>query len=270
MRDATSGAPICACGLVYQVPPMLRDPIDTAARAAGWRIFTGRTYGGVALDTAMCPDCSKPATAAPDVPEADSTEQDPLFMHLPRTTAARVGIVAMLAVLATLLVGAAAFGFGKPGDHDKPIGQIKVVEPCTAAQAHANQGRGALGEHGTDQYRCRETKPGCFTWVWQYDGRPSSGKSYYKPTCPACKPSPSTPASSTAHASPSSSRSASAVASPSGSPTPPPASSTPVPVAQQLPITGVPTVVIGIATTGGLLIAAGAALVLGTIRRRRT
>jgi hypothetical protein len=279
MRDAISGAPICVCGQVYPVPPLLRDPIDTAARAAGWRIFTGRTYGGRQLDTAMCPACAAP-TAAPDVPVADTTEQDPLFMHLPRTTAARVGIVAMLAVLATLLVGAAAFG--SAADHDRSIGQIRVVEPCTAGQAHANQGRGALGEHGDAFYRCRETAPGCFQWKWQYDGRPKSGHTWSPRPCPACSPSPSkspstspaapqsTPASTSAHPSPSSSKSPSAAASPPESPRPPAVSSVPVPVADQLPVTGVPTVVFGIAATGLLLIIVGAVLLIVPFRRRRT
>jgi hypothetical protein len=68
--------------LVYEVPPLLRAPVDTAARAAGWRIFTGRTYGGTHLDTATCPACATPATTAPDAPTAGWDV--PLFAATPQ------------------------------------------------------------------------------------------------------------------------------------------------------------------------------------------
>lgn len=163
---------------------------------------------------------------------------------------------AALAVTLGLLLFATGAAYGSPGGHDRPVGEIKVIEPCTAAQANANGGRGAVGVHNGDRYRCRETKPGCYTWVWQYDGRPKTGKSYSKPTCPACTPSPSKPASAnpSAGASPASSASA----SPSKTPAPP----------ATLPVTDLPTVVIGIAATGTLLIASGAVLLIASFRRR--
>jgi hypothetical protein len=255
---------------VYPIPPLLRDPADAAARAAGWRIFTGRTYGGVALDTAMCPTCAAPAATVPDVPAADSTEQEPLFMVMPRKSKTRlyVGVAALVAAVGVLLFAAGA-AYGSAGDHDKSIGQIRVVEPCTAGQAHANDGRGALGEHGDAFYRCKQTAPGCFQWKWQYDGRPTTGKSWPRPPCPVCSPSPSKPTSASASPSPSGSKSASAAASPSESPGMPAMSSAP-PLPDQLPVTGTADVVrlVGIAAA-----ASGAGLLfifLPRIVRRRT
>lgn len=188
---------------------------------------------------------------------------------------ARLVVTFVLAALGLVFAGGIAYATS--GDHDPSIGAIRVVEPCTAAQARANHDRGALGEHGDATYRCRETKPGCWQWIWQYDGRPKSGHTWSPRPCPKCSPSPSvspTPskspsASAGPSTSPSASMSPSGSASTAGSP-PSSASAKATPVAATLPITGTPNVVLGIAVTGVLLVLCGATLLLALARRRST
>jgi hypothetical protein len=191
---------------------------------------------------------------------------------------ATTGAVALL-FTGLALVFAARAAHGTTGNNDPSIGQIKVVEPCTAAQAHANNGRGALGEHGDAFYRCRETKPGCWQWMFQYDGRPKSGHTWKPRPCPKCSPSPSVSSSPSkspsVSASPSASKSASASPSPSKSTTSAsvPAAGAPAPgttpVANILPVTGTPTVIVGATAVGVLLFLAGLILLVVSLRSPR-
>lgn len=165
-----------------------------------------------------------------------------------------------IAGLAALFLAVLALAFGATtayasGGNDPSIGTIKVVEPCTAAQAHANNGRGALGEHGDAFYRCRETKPGCFQWRFVYDGRPKSGHTWTRQPCPACAPSPSTSKSAGTNASPG-----------------PSASTSPVqmtPAAGVLPVTGTTDAIRLLGVAAVLLGAGGLAVYMPRLLRRR-
>lgn len=173
---------------------------------------------------------------------------------------------AALAVTAFALVLAAGNAYASGGS-DPSIGTIKVVEPCTAAQAHANHGRGALGEHGDAFYRCRETKPGCYVWKFQYDGRPKSGHTWTRQPCPACSPSPSTSASRGPSPSPSASKSASTSTNPGTSASASPPQMTPV--AGVLPVTGTTDAIRLLGVAAVLLGAGGLAVYVPRLLRRR-
>lgn len=172
----------------------------------------------------------------------------------------KIAIAASLAALAALLVGAAAFGSGTPAVRGQACGHVGE---------HRNNRSGT-------EYVCEQrTGDPCPVW---HAAHPVKGP-WPKPSpclCPSKSPStspaasPSTPASTSAHASPSSSKTVPAAASPSGSPRPPAVSSVPVPVADQLPVTGLPTVVFVIAAVGVLLIVGGAVLLIVPLRRRNT
>jgi len=137
-------------------------------------------------------------------------------------------------------------------------------EPAQRGAACTNVGEHRKNRSGTE-YVC-EQRPGDDCPVW-HAAHPKKGP-WPKPSpciCPSKSPSPSVSSSP--------SKSASASSSPSQSTTSAgiPAAGAPAPgttpVGNTLPVTGLPTVVIGAATVGVLLVLAGVALLVVSLRR---
>lgn len=63
MTTTVDGRPVCGtCGDEWIAGHKPKTPAEyeTAARAEGWRIHRGKTYGGQAYDDALCPRCGRP------------------------------------------------------------------------------------------------------------------------------------------------------------------------------------------------------------------
>lgn len=176
-------------------------------------------------------------------------------------------VFALLASAALIAVAAAAFG------SDVPVQR-------GAACAHV--GQVAADRQGV-KYICEQrTVDDCPRWHALHPA-PGPWPSRSTLPCAKCSPSPSvspspspSPSASTsppASTSPSASKSPSPSGSGSTAGSPPPPGSvktTPVADTGVLPVTGLPTVVVGIAATGALLIVSGAVLFVASLRRRRT
>lgn len=167
----------------------------------------------------------------------------------------KVTLAFAFAILASAaLIGVAAAAFGS-------------TTPVQRGAACAHVGQVAANRQGV-KYICEERAgDGCPRWH-ALNPQPGPWPSRSTLPCAKCSPSPSKPASASASSSPSHPASTSTTAA--GSPMPPPVSTAPVPVTDQLPVTGLSTVVSGALWTGGLLLLAGVLfVVVPRVARRR-
>ncbi len=248
------GSPVCgSCGAVYSPPPLLVDPVDTAARAVGWRVFTGRTYGGAHLDTAMCGSCAAPNNAPPCNPPAVTIEQQGTLLKLNRPTRIAAGAGILVAAVAVLLLSAGNVGYAS--DHP-----VRRGDACQQIGAEAKDKSG-------DVYRCEQRDgASCPSWHAKHP-KPGPWPSVSPCQCPSKSTSPSP--SKSASTSPSVSVSPSKTASPKPSTTTAQPAPSTTPVAATLPVTGADNTVLWIGMAGAAMVVGGACLLIALARRAR-